>query len=208
MTGRRERGFTLLEMLVAITLFLLLVSLGYGALRTGARSMEAADKGIAEMNMLRIGWNFIHNALSRAEAVDSPIAGKNEIMFAGEGETIQFVSDMPAYLGFGGLYMIRISVVDNNGSRQLQLSRIPLSLFEDWDDETYLQKAILVDKVEELKISYYGSTPDSTEKEWRDRWEEMKVLPLLVKIEITRNSGDNWPLLIARLRHAASAGAH
>jgi len=198
MNKKYKTGFTLIEMLVAISLFLLLVSIGYGALRTGTRSMEAADNGIDKMNTIRISWNIMNRSLNRAV----PVKGEKGIIFSGNSQMIEFASDMPAYLGFGGHYMIRLSLENTSNTKQLLFSRIPLSLFKDWDDQTYLQQAVLVDNIGEINISYYGKLPGDSENNWQDKWTESKTLPLLVKINIVSSDGTNWPELTAKLKHA------
>jgi general secretion pathway protein J len=194
----RQYGFTLVEMLIAIALFLLLVSLGYGALRTGIRSMEAADNRIDEINGLRISWKILNRSLNDAVSTSKG----HGLIFSGNSQSVEFISNMPAYLGFGGYYMIRLSIEETDDSKQLLFSRVPLVLFEDWNDETHLQQAVLVDGIRNINISYYGKLPNTDEKEWQHTWTDRKGLPLLVKINIVRKDGTVWPELTAKLKHA------
>jgi general secretion pathway protein J len=97
--------------------------------------------------------------------------------------------------------MVRISLDEAGDSRQLLFSRIPFALFQEWDDKTHLQTAMLADNIQAINISYYGKLPDNNKNDWQDNWTERKVLPLLVKINIVRNDGITWPELTVRLQH-------
>ena len=73
---RLQRGFTVVEMLVAIAVAGLLVSLVYGAIRVGQRSVSALDSRVEQSELMRIGWQFIHDAITHAgPAADPASAG-------------------------------------------------------------------------------------------------------------------------------------
>ena len=55
---RAQRGFTLVEMLVALGIATLLVSLVYGSIRVGQRSARALDRQVEQAEVMRIGWQF------------------------------------------------------------------------------------------------------------------------------------------------------
>ena len=78
----RIRGFTLLEMLLAISLLTLLAGLAYGTLRIGVRGWEAADAQADREDALRVGWPFLHQTLEGARPDLDPTS--NTIRFDGD----------------------------------------------------------------------------------------------------------------------------
>ena len=203
----RARGFTLLEMLVAISVMTLLVSLVYGMLRMGSRSWESSAARIEATETMRIGWTFVQRALNNARAVPIKIPDAEGLHFIGDNDALEFVTDLPAYLGTGGLHAVGLGLEDEPDGqfKQLILYRIPLGDYQattDNDsDPDLLQRAILAEGVEDMMIAYYGvdRTEDSDNEQamWTSRWQAQPTLPILVKLVVSLADGDTWPLLIA-----------
>lgn len=210
MTARPQRGFTLLEMLVAITVFGLLVSMVYGMLRLGSRGWEAGGERIEQADAMRVGWTFLHRALSNARDVKSLQEDSEGLHFRGGEDSLEFVADMPAYLGTGGLHVVSLAVEDadlrpgeEGPDRRLALHRIPLLDYDQEGFEEKLQSAVLVDQLESLQIDYFGALQDDDARardegaEWHREWIESATLPVLVRIRVQPYGRDPWPILIA-----------
>lgn len=205
MTSAPARGFTLLEMLVAISVLTVLVSLVYGMLRMGSRSWESSATRIEATETMRIGWSFLQRALNNARAVPTKIPETEGIHFIGDSAALEFVTDLPAYLGTGGLHAIGLGMEDDpDGEHKLLvLYRIPLGDYEaiSEGEPEQLQQAILAENVEELTIEYYGvdskEDSDSEQAAWTTEWQYQKSLPILVKLLVTLTEGEAWPILVA-----------
>lgn len=205
MTTARIQGFTLLEMLVAISVMTVLVSLVYGMVRMGSRSWESSVTRIEETEAMRIGWTFVQRALNNARAVPIKIPEAEGIHFVGANDALEFVTDLPAYLGTGGLHAVGLGVENEpEGDRkQLVLYRIPLGDYETTSagEPDQLQQAVLADNIEGLAIEYYGvdsrEESDSEQAAWSNDWQSQQTLPILVKLLITLSEDEAWPILIA-----------
>lgn len=208
---RAQRGFTLLEMLVAIMVFGLLVSMVYGMLRIGSRGWEAGGERIEETDAMRIGWTFVQRALNNARAVESLKEDGEGVHFIGTEQALEFVADMPAYLGSGGLHVVSLSVEDaeldperEGPARRLVLRRVPLLDYGTESGEQLQQSAVLVDQLDSVKMAYYGEQQDARAArgpdqpaEWHYEWAESPSLPVLVQIAVQPYAGTPWPILIA-----------
>ena len=120
---RLQRGFTVVEMLVAIAVAGLLVSLVYGAIRVGQRSVTALDNRVEQSELMRIGWQFIHAAIAHAGPARDPARPETRTGFAGTSDQLVFVADMPSYVGIEGPARITLGRVRKFGSDQLLLTR-------------------------------------------------------------------------------------
>ncbi len=203
MIRARQAGFTLLEMLVALMVLALLVSLVYGMVRIGAHSWESGAAQIEASDAMRIGWTFLQRSLNNAKAVPSKQEDQAGVHFFGTSERLEFVADMPAYLGAGGLHALGLGLErDPQGALpQLVLQRIPLGDYESaLNNPDQLQRAVLADAVTHLAMSYYGSPDPSVSPEWQAEWSGIAQLPILVKVEVELAAGSHWPILIAHPR--------
>jgi general secretion pathway protein J len=199
---RGSRGFTLLELLIAITLLGLLAGLLFGGLSFGVRVWEKGDAELEKMAELQIAQGLIRRLVSRAllsdlaEGEDSDAA-----IFEGTADALRFVGPAPAQSLPGGLYRLSIRADDVSGKRRLVMSWWPLDPDERepaaGDDENVV---VLVENIADVSFGFFGAADADRngDPRWRDRWENMPGLPLLVRINVTFPDGDGriWPELV------------
>lgn len=195
---RREAGFTLLELLVALTLLALIVALLFGGMRFGTRAWEAANERIDRSSELQVVQSFIRSQLGQAHPV--ALSGdRSKIAFQGTPEGVTFAAPMPAHLSLGGFYLLSFHAEDGAKGRRLVLS---WRLFDPKDEELASgepeETTVLIDRISEVEFSYFGSSDPEDEPEWRDRWEGEESLPSLVRLRVAFAEGDerSWPDLV------------
>lgn len=192
---RKFGGFTLVEMLVALSVSALLVSLVYGAVRVGQRSARALGVQTTQAEVMRIGWQFLHDALTQARPVPDPSDPQSRTSFEGMAHTLSFVADMPAYMGLGGLMRITLEIEDTDTGRQLVLSR---QRFGTTMQEDSAERAVLVEELDTLAITYFGLVKGDGVPDWYGNWDDsQRTLPNLLRISVKPGNGPAWPELIA-----------
>lgn len=195
-----QRGFTVVEMLVALTVAGLLVSLVYGSIRVGQRSVSALDRRVAQSELMRIGWQFIHDAIAHAGPVVDPARPENRTGFQGTSDQLVFVADMPSYIGIEGPARITLGRLDTAEGDQLVLRRERLDDESGAANTAQIEQAVLVDQLDALSIEYFGQSERGVLPSWQSDWDGARRLPNLVRIAIRPTGGPAWPLLIAAPR--------
>ena len=210
MSGRRVRGFTLLELLVALTLMALMSSVLFGSLRLAARSWDAGEAKAVEVSEMRQTHEFLRAQLAAEypqrlrKAVDYPL------LFAGERDEIRYAAALPPRVADGGVFYFRLAVARDGDRGRLILER---TITE--PDATAppgfadAERSVLAEGIDGLKVSYFGRDRDAAVSDaptWRDRWDDPQRLPLLVRIEVTLQKGAPWPPLVVEPRRAPEAG--
>jgi general secretion pathway protein J len=193
-----QRGFTLIEMLAALSVASLLVSLVYGAVRIGQRSVSAMDAQIEQSDIMRIGWEFLHNALSRALPMPNPEDEEDNTSFGGTTKVLTFVADMPAYVGAGGLMRITLGIDEASSKSQLVLTRQRYEAYEELSTEQPVQRAVLIEDLDHLEIGYFARLEDDDIASWHDEWLGFDALPNLVRIDVAPAGAKAWPRLVAQ----------
>lgn len=198
----RQRGFTLAEMIVALAVSALLVTLAYGALRIGIRSWEAAQAGADRLDTLRVGWQAVHDTLVASAATQPPEANQPGILFNGEADRLTFTANMPSYLGLGGLYRVELFRDEQLDHTPFKLRRTLYSAYLQDPDSAQVQQADLADHVARLSFRYFGIAGQGSAATWQETWQELPSLPVLVRVEVELENGGHWPLLVAKLHQA------
>ena len=197
---RLQRGFTVVEMLVAIAVAGLLVSLVYGAIRVGQRSVSAVDSRVQQSELMRIGWQFIHHAIAHAGPAVDPARPETRTGFEGTSDQLVFVADMPSYVGIEGPARITLGRFAKAGAAQLLLTRGRLDEESTPRGEAELEQAVLVDQLDELRIEYFGQLERGVAPSWQSNWDHARWLPNLIRIQIRPAGAPAWPLLTAAPR--------
>jgi general secretion pathway protein J len=194
-----QRGFTLVEMLVSLSVASLLIGLVYGTVRIGQRSAAAIDHRVEDAEVMRIGWEFLQDAVRRARPMPDPSLDDEPTSFDGNRDRLSFVADMPAYVGLGGLMRIGLAPDTTAEGDRLIVTRERFDVTGEAPEPApdSVQSAVLVDRLERLTITYFGQRPEDDLADWHDTWQELPAIPNLVRIEIVPEGSPAWPVLIA-----------
>ncbi len=198
--GRRQAGFTLVELLVAMTLLAFLSITLFGGLRFGARSWEAVVDSSAERDHIASTQTFLRDRLGQLTRPGpaGPRRLDDEGRLDGGPERLEFIAPWLSALSLGGLYRFTLWHEDT-GDGRLMLSWQPAEADPDALEELgdLAGERILLDGVAEFSLSYYGAPDEDAEPEWLDRWESPGAPPRLVRVDLAfADARRVWPVFI------------
>ena len=203
-----NRGFTLIEVVVALTILALMAGIVYGALRiasnTFASSQDRMEKQARERVLkdfmrrqlgslfpLRPSGSFLPEegqALESEEPVDS-LALSQAPLFEGTARTVTFITVAPfMHLRNPGLTVVTYGrAEDEFGQEYLGAME---TRFIDVNSFFYMagipsgKPLAIVDGVQDVRFQYRGYNPDSDSFGWFDEWsgELMGTVPSAVRV--------------------------
>jgi len=205
----RASGFTLVELLLAVTLMSILLGLTYTGLRAAARSSERGEIMLAAGGEMRASHQFIRRQLNQmlplAFAVTDD-ADALRMVFVGDSKHIQYVAPMPGYLGSGGPQVQFLELASDNEGNVLQFSHALLQGFEE-DHLFERDPVILLENVESAGFEFLGLDEEGEVTDWVSSWDQPEILPLAVRLnlELSGELQMQWPELVAGVRIDESA---
>lgn len=198
----KQRGFTLVEVLIAMTLVSMILVMAYSGLSAGTRAVSRGEEIVDRMNHLRIVQTFLRRQISNMMPLqirsDEVIEGQEYIYFEADDRSLRFAGPMPGYLSNGGPHEQRIFV---DGGDLLFEHRV-LVADADWVDPEPRDPIVLLEGLASARFEYLIQSEDGEDFEWRSDWEEPTLLPLMVRldIELDRELRVTWPLMEIRPR--------
>jgi general secretion pathway protein J len=212
---RSLRGFTLLEMMIGLTLLGLLMVLVYSAMSIGVRAWDSGDRKVAEASHQRIVHAFLRRELMQVFPVRWRGTAEAKIAFEGEQGTLRFVTTLNLGAGYkdGGLQWGELYVAEDadseERSRALFLKREPFDLrAKDWDGLADAKPVRLVRHVKDIELSYFGAETDVAEPKWSNEWKQAQRLPLLIKLQVKTDNGRTIPDLVVAPKMGEEAGCY
>lgn len=205
----RAAGFTLLEVLVAMTVLGVLTGLLTSGLGFGVRVWEHERSELDDWSDLQTVQGIIRRVLSQAWPLNVP--GPNGTQtggFLGTATAIRFLGPSPAQSLPGGIYKYTlISRPDPDGlrliltwQRQAPEPRRPArsGAAPAVEEGPAPKEVVLAEHLATAVFSYFGAAEEGTRPSWKDQWDDATKLPQLVRVHITYLPGDRrrWPELI------------
>ncbi len=204
----RTSGFTLVEMLLAMTLMSMLLALAYGGLRASTRATDRGQVILEQSSRIRLAHQFLRKQLNQMiplvfmESEDQ----EQRTVFVGSSDKIRFVAPMPGYLGFGGPQVQELTFERGEEGLALVISHALLQGFE--EEKLYERDPIvLLEGIAQAQFQFLTLDEEGEPAAWSSVWEEPEKLPLAVSLAVEFNQEVylRWPLLIASVRVDAEA---
>lgn len=197
----RDRGFTLVEMLVTMALLSLLMLGMASALRSMAQTEERVDQRVERADELRIAAAFLRTTMGRLSVRRTGAVQRQDespFLFSGLRDAVVWVGIMPARHGVGGRFIFRLAVEGSSDTSALVIRFVPWEgqvAMPNWDQA---DSRVLVRGVQAFEISYEDMA-QQVRPLWVDRWVRTDGLPSRVRIDVATRDGP-WPLLVVTTR--------
>lgn len=208
---RPARGFTLVEVLLATVLLAAGLALAFATLVAATRTATRGESMAERSERMRAVEGFLRTRLTGTRAIPFGFDRATALpqRFIGEPDRMRFVADLPDYLGRGGPYLHDFAIDDEgaNGSSRITLSLSMVQAGTTIEEREAARPETLVEGLDRARFRYRAFDADGKLGEWKERWETVEQLPLLVEVTMEDADGTVWPPLVVRLPLATATGS-
>ena len=205
-----SRGFTLVELTIALVLMAAIAALLYGSLSLAARTWDGGEAKMQQVADLRTTQTYLRSQIAAEYPQRMLKIAQFPLLFSGERDEMRYAAALPPRVAEGGVYYFRLAVVrDGDRSLLVQERMIPDVNALEPPEFRDAERSILAEGIAELRIAYFGRPADAADAvapAWLDRWDDKQRLPMLVRIDVKPQKGPAWPTLVVEPRRSPEAG--
>lgn len=193
-----ERGFTLLELLLALALMAVILTLIFSAFHMGSRAWEKGEKLMGSQQLLRVVPELIRRQLASLTTPEVFKQNDHWFFFRGESKSIDFFSNSSLYPNsVAGIVYIQYRVVEKDGKEKIifyeeDINRLDVAKLSDLDDASYLD---LLPGYTSITFAFLTEVQNPNENgiaEWVSSWnpDETEGLPMAIRLTLKKDTLD------------------
>jgi general secretion pathway protein J len=177
-------GFTLLEMLLTITLLSMIVGALLGGLHVGRRAWETG-KSYEDVGEIEEASRAIAKQLERAVSRTLTKNGSSQVVaFEGLPESCRFLALSEGGAQWGGLILTELAGSDSADDE----IAIWTDVYRPTDgfarSRASMRRTSAIRKAAYFRLSYFGEVEKGRPPTWSDRWIDRDLLPRLVAAHV------------------------
>ena len=195
--AKQQRGFTLVEVMVALTILTMVLLGTVTGMRTLGNTQASIERATSRVDEVRTVSGFLRDLMESAV-----VGGKGGLTLGGGGLASTYFRLGEGFLewktnllfgeAYGGVHIIRVA---QEGEQLVLRWREPDQLRPDEYNWEAAPSRPLVENVEVFSIA----VREDFREDWKDRWEESAIAPALVRLQI-KSSDRYWPDLIMQVQ--------
>ena len=207
MLSDANKGFTLLELLISLTILGVIVVIIFGAFRIGVRAWEKGEKDVETRQRQRIVLDLIKRQLASICLSEVKDASQQPLLLKGDNKSLEFVSHIPMVPGnqFGTVY-VKYVVKSEDGGEMERLTFWEKNIvllnketnMNDLHEDDFFE---LFPGVQSIAFEYLKGRTDEEISEWQQTWDQAidEGFPLAIKVILMEDVEKAPIYVIARI---------
>ena len=191
----QDRGFTLLELVISLTIVTVIVVIVFGALRIGIRAWEKGERDVDIRQRQRIVLDLIKRQLASTCVGDVWAKDQQMVPLKGDSKSIEFVSQIPLTPGrpFGMVFVKYAVKREKSGDRE-QLAfyernvALPGKRGADSPEEGDFFE--LMSGMKSMVFEYLKERPGEAASTWQNSWDPQVDAGIPRAVRITLEEDD------------------
>jgi general secretion pathway protein J len=186
------RGFTIIEIMIAMTIFGMIVVAIFSTWSALAHGSVAGNRAAAKVQRSRIALQWLEDSLGSARSFVADVQYYTFDAENGSEAYLSFVSKLPPSFPRNGRWpgsdvrRVTFSVESgDNYSKRLVLRQAPVLM--DMDEEEQNYPIVLANDVKKFEMEFW----DKQKGDWLDEWTQTNQIPQMVKFTMQLGGDDS-----------------
>jgi len=194
---RKEQGFTLLELLLALSLMAVLITLVFSAFHLGSRAWEKGEKLNHNQQVLRVVPDLVRRQLVSLALPEVVGQDGKTVFFRSEEKSLDFFSNISLFPeNKAGIVYVRYRIIKLDTMREKlsfyerNINLLDGSNFPEIEETSYLD---LLSGYTSIVIDFMPAVSEENESaEWQPNWdtEVMGGLPKAIRLSFVKDKSD------------------
>lgn len=190
---RTSVGFTLIEVLIALSLSLVLAGMLFSSLHTYALSSAAGQTHLAAKQVSESVYQFIGDQLRESVPLALTADRRRNVLFHGDGEKIVYIGHIPRHRSAGGLHKNSLVIDGTPPHQSLIFTYERLNVDAAFGMDAFVETSsgtakTLITDARSIEYGYFGIAEDEEVQSWATEWSNNDRLPELIRIRIDREN--------------------
>jgi general secretion pathway protein J len=191
----RRLGFTLLELMISISMLVIIILIISGAMRLGFRSVTAGEKKVESLERLRTSLSIINAQIQSGFPMTISDQGEKKYYFQGTGKSLQLSTNYSVWGGQRGYVIVNYRVErDASGKESLYASEHIVGMEASRETK-------LLDAFDEIRFDYSeaeltGEGGDS----WVEEWTDDTTIPSKIRLHLLSGMKERSMIIPVRAR--------
>jgi len=185
----RQSGFTLMELLLALSILSIIIVVILGGLRITVRAWEKGEDMLSVQQRSRTILDRLDRQLSSAAVF---MSGKEDlplVAFAGTSSSVEFTSNLPLVSKMHYPVHVKYVIETETGGKKRLLIYEQNIAAEDYLTERQLQleteAVVFVEGLEDLRFEYLAGGGNGPDLSWTPTWQPEKLTDLPRAVRVT-----------------------
>jgi general secretion pathway protein J len=210
---RSNAGFTLVELLVALTIMGMVSGLLMNSISFSMKTVDAVESRIADIESFHQSQRALRRQIQLAQPIlDRDSENPRQLDFGAKVNQLEFIAPLPGLGNGGGLYRISLRIENDFGTeayggRLTMNYRMHVDSLRHAGNDFETNEVVLLENFSHASFSYFD-TLSAIGGNWASDWQHADRLPDLVRLHVVFDDDavdDAFDLIVA-IRATAPAG--
>jgi prepilin-type N-terminal cleavage/methylation domain-containing protein len=187
-----SRGFTLLELLISMTLLVLIVVIATGAIRLGSRSVASGERNIDAQERLRTVLFTIDAQIQSHIPLTYEDDGNKKYYFRGSGKSLRFSTNYSIWDGRRGYVIVNYKVDEADGGQEVLSATEQIPGLEGLRETKFLKASL-------ISFDYFLKDPAEEQGKWVETLSDGSAIPEKIRISLTEGKKQSFLVFPVRV---------
>ncbi|MCK9196929.1 MAG: prepilin-type N-terminal cleavage/methylation domain-containing protein [Syntrophales bacterium] len=175
------RGFTLLELLISMTLLVLIVVIAIGAMRLSSRSVVAGEKKMEAQERLRTVLSTMDAQIQSHIPLTYQEEGNKKYYFRGDKKTLRFSTNYSIWNGRNGYVIVTYKVEGDPGVHEVLSASEQVPGLEGLRETRFMEGSL-------ISFEYFLKHPAEEQGKWVEMLSDGLAIPEKIRVRVTQGT--------------------